>query len=122
MRTMMKSVLAAAALAISAAGSSAPASAQESAYGPTDAGYVTLDGNGYTYHGSGHLVGTHRMGDDPVTSVVDDRQRSWDHENLYVVGAGSSPTIATSNPTLTLTALALRAADGMLGDLGEGRP
>ena len=49
-------------------------------------------------------------------------QRSWDHENLYVVGAGSSPTIATSNPTLTLTALALRAADGMLADLGEERP
>jgi len=64
-------------------------------------------------------VGTHRMGDHAATSVVDDRQRSWDHENLYLVGAGSSPTIATSNPTLTLTALALRAADGMLEDLGE---
>jgi choline dehydrogenase-like flavoprotein len=93
--------------------------ADATAYLPTDAGYVTLDGAGYTYHGSGHLVGTHRMGDDPATSVVDDRQRAWDHENLYVVGAGSSPTVATSNPTLTLTALALRAADGMLEDLGE---
>lgn len=40
MRTMMKSVLAAAALAISAAGFSAPASAQESAYGPTNAKYT----------------------------------------------------------------------------------
>ena len=28
------------------------------------------------------------------------------------------PTIATSNPTLTLAALALRTADGMLEDLG----
>jgi glucose dehydrogenase len=54
----------------------------------------------------------------PETSVVDDRQRSWDHENLYVVGAGSAPTIATSNPTLTLAALAFRAADSVLDDLG----
>ena len=40
MRTTMKSVLAAAALAISAAGFSAPASAQESEYGPADAKYT----------------------------------------------------------------------------------
>jgi ribose transport system substrate-binding protein len=40
MRTMMKSVLAAAALAVSAAGISAPASAQESEYGPADAKYT----------------------------------------------------------------------------------
>ncbi|MEP9390057.1 substrate-binding domain-containing protein [Mesorhizobium sp. KR9-304] len=40
MRTMMKSVLAAAALAVSAAGFSAPASAQESEYGPADAKYT----------------------------------------------------------------------------------
>jgi ABC-type sugar transport system substrate-binding protein len=40
MRTIMKSALAAAALAISAAGISAPASAQESSYGPTDAKYT----------------------------------------------------------------------------------
>ena len=57
-------------------------------------------------------------GNDPATSVVDDRQRSWDHENLYVVGAGSAPTIGTSNPTLTLAALAFRAADSVLDDLG----
>lgn len=40
MRTMMKSLLAAAALAVSAAGFSAPASAQESEYGPADAKYT----------------------------------------------------------------------------------
>jgi ribose transport system substrate-binding protein len=40
MRTMMKSALAAAALAMSAAGISAPASAQESSYGPADAKYT----------------------------------------------------------------------------------
>jgi choline dehydrogenase-like flavoprotein len=88
------------------------------AYAPTDPGYVTHGDQGFTFHGSGHSVGTHRMGDDPASSVVDDRQRSWDHENLYVVGAGSAPTIATSNPTLTLAALALRSADSVLEDLG----
>ncbi|MEP9386390.1 substrate-binding domain-containing protein [Mesorhizobium sp. KR9-304] len=40
MRTMMKSLLAAAALAASAAALSAPASAQESEYGPADAKYT----------------------------------------------------------------------------------
>ena len=91
---------------------------EATAYAPTDPGYVTYAGEGYTYHGSGHTVGTHRMGTDPARSVVDDRQRSWDHENLYVVGAGSAPTIATSNPTLTLAAMALRSADSVLDDLG----
>ena len=93
--------------------------AEATSYSEGDPGYVALDGAGYTFHGSGHVVGTHRMGSDPASSVVDDRQRSWDHENLYVVGAGSAPTIATSNPTLTLAALAFRAADSMLDDLGE---
>jgi choline dehydrogenase-like flavoprotein len=89
------------------------------AYFPTDPGYVTLDGAGFTYHGSGHIAGTHLMGDDPATSVVDDCQRSWDHENLFVVGAGSMPTISTANPTSTLAALAYRTVDALLDDLGE---
>jgi choline dehydrogenase-like flavoprotein len=38
-------------------------------------------------------------------------QRSWDHDNLYLVGCGSFPTVATANPTLTMAALALRTAD-----------
>jgi choline dehydrogenase-like flavoprotein len=57
------------------------------------------------------------MGDDPATSVVDSEQRSWDHRNLFVVGAGSMPTVGTSNPTLTLAALACRTAEAILGDL-----
>ena len=50
-------------------------------------------------------------------SVVDADQRSWDHKNLYLVGSGTFPTVATANPTLTLTALALRTADALLKDL-----
>ena len=50
--------------------------------------------------------------------VVDTDMRAWDHRNLYVVGCGSMPTIGTSNPTLTMTALTYRAARRILKDLG----
>jgi choline dehydrogenase-like flavoprotein len=66
------------------------------------------------YFGAGHVVGTYRMGSDKSNSVVDDMQRSWDHDNLYLVGSGTFPTIATANPTLTLAALSLRTADHIL--------
>ena len=73
----------------------------------------TIDGNveQLTYGGAGHVMGTYRMGDDPRTSVVDSWLRSHDHPNLYLVGSGTFPTVGTANPTLTLSALALRTAD-----------
>lgn len=70
----------------------------------------------FHYHGMGHFAGTHVMGDDPVTSVVDPDQRSWAHRNLFVVGSGSFPTMGTSNPTLTLAALALRTAERLTAE------
>jgi choline dehydrogenase-like flavoprotein len=70
-----------------------------------------------TYGGAGHIMGTYRMGDDPKTSVVDSFQRSHDHNNLYLVGSGTFPTGGTANPTLTLSALAIRTADRIAGDL-----
>jgi choline dehydrogenase-like flavoprotein len=66
------------------------------------------------YFGAGHIAGTHRMGEDGGNSVVNSFQRSHDHENLYLVGSGSFPTIATANPTLTLAALCLRTADHII--------
>ena len=45
----------------------------------------------YGTFGAGHLCGTHRMGARPGDSVVDPDQRSWDHRNLFLVGAGSMP-------------------------------
>jgi choline dehydrogenase-like flavoprotein len=76
-------------------------------------GTQEIDYKGHTIRlaGSGHLVGTHRMGSSRATSVVDENLRSWSHSNLYVVGAGSMVTIGTSNPTLTVAALSFRAAD-----------
>lgn len=87
------------------------------AYDPSAAGYFTHDGKGYTVFGSGHLVGTHRIGTDRTGSVTNADMRCWDHENLWMVGAGSMPTIATSNPTLTLAALAFKAAKSIDGAL-----
>lgn len=70
--------------------------------------------------GSGHLVGTHRMGRTANVSVVDSHMRSWAHKNLFLVGGGSMVTIGTSNPTLTAAALSLRSADRMIRQLNDG--
>ncbi|MCB0666227.1 MAG: GMC family oxidoreductase [Saprospiraceae bacterium] len=86
-------------------------------YSPADPGYLEYQGMGFTYHGSGHIVGTHRMGTNKFDSVVNKHQQSWDHKNLYVVGCGSMSTIGTSNPTLTMAALALQAAGQILKQL-----
>ena len=66
------------------------------------------------YYGSGHVVGTYAMGTDKTKSVVDPNQRSWDHPNLFLTGSGVFPTVATANPTLTLAALSLMAANAIL--------
>ena len=78
---------------------------------------MTYQGEEYRYHGMGHFAGTHVMGDDPASSVVDPDQRSWEHRNLFLIGSGSFPTMGTSNPTLTLAALALRTADRLETEL-----
>lgn len=69
------------------------------------------------HQGAGHVMGTYRMGNDPRTSVVNAEQRSHDHPNLFLLGSGVFPTVGTANPTLTLAALALRAAETMKQEL-----
>jgi choline dehydrogenase-like flavoprotein len=86
-------------------------------YSPSDNGYLTYDGNGYTVYGAGHLVGTHRIGNNPKTSVTRPDMRTHDHDNLWMVGCGSMPTAATSNPTLTMAAMAFQAAEAIDGAL-----
>jgi len=66
------------------------------------------------YFGAGHLVGTYRMGPSSTDSVVDSFQRSHLHKNLYLIGSGTFPTVATANPTLTIAALCLRTAKHMI--------
>jgi len=90
-------------------------------YDPKDSSYFTYDGKGYFYRGAGHLVGTHRMGSKREDSVVDRDQRTWDHDNLFLVGCGNMTTLGTSNPTLTMAALSFWAAENILKDLSKSK-
>lgn len=87
------------------------------AYDPGDYGLITYEGQDYAIRGGNHLAGTHVMGNSKARSVVNTDQRSWDHENLYLVGSGSMPTIGTANVTLTLAALCYRSARAMARQL-----
>lgn len=60
---------------------------------------------------NGHLMGTACMGDDPATSVVDRWGMSHDVPNLGIVDGSVFVTAGSANPTSTIAALALRAAD-----------
>ncbi|HLM64608.1 MAG TPA: GMC family oxidoreductase [Acidimicrobiales bacterium] len=59
---------------------------------------------------SRHVMGTARMGADPATSVVSPEQRLWEVDNVLVCDSSVFVTSAGYNPTLTLAALAHRAA------------
>lgn len=85
-----------------------------SQYQPSNPGYFEFDQQGYSWSGVGHVAGTHRMGKQAASSVVNSYQQAWQHPNLYVIGCGSMPTLGTSNPTLTMTALTLRTAQHLL--------
>jgi choline dehydrogenase-like flavoprotein len=61
--------------------------------------------------GGAHLLGTCRMGDDPATSVVDRDHRSHDVANLFICDGSSFVTSGRGQPTMTIMALAFRAAD-----------
>jgi choline dehydrogenase-like flavoprotein len=84
---------------------------------------IIVDGRqvgNYKWMGAGHLVGTHRMGRTADEGVVDTYQQSFTHPNLIMAGAGSMCTIGTSNPTLTLTALAFRTLEHLIGPFRSG--
>ena len=70
----------------------------------------------------GHQIGTHRLGIDPRTSVVDVNLRCHDLSNLYLVGSGCFVTASASPPTLTIAALAIRAAEHIAGSLRGSVP
>jgi choline dehydrogenase-like flavoprotein len=61
--------------------------------------------------GGAHLLGTCRMGDDPQTSVVDRYHRSHDISNLFICDGSSFVTSGRGQPTMTIMALAFRAAE-----------
>jgi choline dehydrogenase-like flavoprotein len=68
------------------------------------------DAFGYAGAGGPHLLGTCRMGKDPQTSVVGANHRAHDVPNLYIVDGSNFVTSGRGQPTMTIQALALRAA------------
>ena len=63
--------------------------------------------------GGPHLLGTCRMGNDPQSSVVDRYHRSHDISNLFICDGSSMVTSGRGQPTMTIMALAFRAAEHM---------
>jgi choline dehydrogenase-like flavoprotein len=61
-----------------------------------------------------HLLGTCRMGNDASRSVVDRFHRAHDVRNLFVVDGSSFVTSGRGQPTLTIQALAFRAAEHLI--------
>ena len=64
--------------------------------------------------GGAHLLGTCRMGDDPETSVVDRYHRSHDIPNLFICDGSSMVSSGRGQPTMTIMALAFRAAEHIM--------
>ena len=58
-----------------------------------------------------HHMGTTRMSADPEAGVVDADCRTHDLENCWIASSSVFPTAGAMNPTLTIAALALRAAE-----------
>ncbi len=58
-----------------------------------------------------HLLGTCRMGNDARTSVINTDHRTHDIGNLFLCDGSSFVTSGRGQPTMTIEALAFRAAD-----------
>src|SRR5215216_4898597 len=62
-----------------------------------------------------HVTGTTRMGTSSDDSVVDANSQVWGVENLYLGGNGLIRRGSASNPTLTSVAMAVKAAEHIIG-------
>jgi choline dehydrogenase-like flavoprotein len=67
---------------------------------------------------SAHPLGTARMSDSPDMGVVNADGEVHGHPGLYVVDGAAVPTSLGVNPSLTIAALAERAAARLVGRLG----
>jgi choline dehydrogenase-like flavoprotein len=68
-----------------------------------------------------HMMGTCRMGKDPAQSVTDAYHRAHDVPNLFICDGSSFVTSGRGQPTMTIQALAFRAAEhiGRFARAGE---
>jgi gluconate 2-dehydrogenase alpha chain len=63
---------------------------------------------------SAHIMGTLRMGPSATTSVCDPTGRLHDIDNLYNADGALFPTSSGFNPTMTIVAMSLYVASGMV--------
>jgi choline dehydrogenase-like flavoprotein len=67
-----------------------------------------------------HLLGTCRIGNDAATSVVDRYHRSHEIRNLFICDGSSMVTSGRGQPTMTIMALAFRAAEHIANAARKG--
>jgi gluconate 2-dehydrogenase alpha chain len=67
-----------------------------------------------TQYQSSHVNGGAIMGSSPDSSVVNPWLQHWNIANLWVVGGSAFPQNGAGNPTLTILAITLRAADALV--------
>ena len=66
-----------------------------------------------------HEVGTCRMGNDAKKSVLNRWSQSHDHKNLFVVDGASFTSAGWQNPTMTISALSMRASEHLADEMGK---
>jgi choline dehydrogenase-like flavoprotein len=67
-----------------------------------------------------HDEGTARMGNDPKKSVLNRFNQAHDIPNLFVVDGSAFVSATEKNPTLTILALSMRAADYIVQETRQG--
>ncbi len=70
-----------------------------------------IEYDGYNQETEFHICGTTRMSTAKEDGVIDSGLVHHQYRNVLVLGSGAFPTITPANPTLTLSALSLRAAE-----------
>jgi choline dehydrogenase-like flavoprotein len=67
-----------------------------------------------------HELGGCRMGSNPKTSVLNQHNQTHDIKNLFVVDGSAFVSGGSQNPTLTISALAMRASEYLAEQMRRG--
>ncbi len=68
-----------------------------------------------------HNMGTCRMGNDPSNSVLNSFCQTHDINNLFVIDASCFVSCGTSNPSLTIQAIAKRSSEYIIKEIKKGK-
>ena len=84
--------------------------------------YQTADIDTLSEGGAGvHEMGTARMGDDPMQSVLNKYNQAHELDNLFVTDGSFMTSASCVNPSLTYMAFTARACDYAVKELNAGR-